>query len=379
MWHGRGRNGLLRWGGIGLRSAQRHADVAFISSQCQTSSLQSALWACPEAGHDADFRAALAELQQSILAPLLASIDRGEQVPQRVLSRALDKQERELVVQDPSTSEDLKAHLELTSASGAERGLNELPSKSDGNHISAELFRVAIARRLRVPLLTEPSCCPMCGTALDIYMDHALVCQCGGDRTLRHHAVRDSLFSSCCRGGLSAERERAGLLPPRPPEDEGPCAVAAQTRRPADVWLPRGPKGRGLAIDFAITSGLRRDFLGQSAVDATAVTAQYEDRKRTYLDTEAQCAAAGFDFVPFILEAHGGGLGAAARRIVAFVASSAATFDGEEEIGGRAARIAGGLSVALMRESARAVVRRLSPCAEARPSACPDGWAEHWQ
>ena len=112
-----------------------------------------------------------------------------------------------------------------------------------------------------------------------------------------------------------------------------------------------------------------------SAADATAPCAQYEERKRGYLDTAAQCEAASLDFEPFILEAHGGGFSAAARRVLAYVASSAAALAGEgvEE---RAASAAGGLSIALMRESARAVVRRLAPPRESAPSACPGGWEE---
>ena len=192
---------------------------------------------------------------------------------------------------------------------------------------------------------------------------------------MRHHALRDTLHAHSCRAGLRAERERAGLLPPKPPEEGGSSAAVPSARRPADVWLPRGPSGRGVAIDLAVTSGLRRVIVSQSAVDATFVSTQYEDHKRSYLDTEAQCSAAGFDFAPFILEAHGGGSGAVARRLIAFVASSASALagDGVEE---EAARLAGGLSIALMRESARSIVRRLASPPDSTPSACPAGWEE---
>ena len=79
------------------------------------------------------------------------------------------------------------------------------------------------------------------------------------------------------------------------------------------------------------------------------------------------------DFVPFVLEAHGGGIASAARRMMAFVASAAATLEGGE-VPERAARLAGSLSTALMRESARAIVRRLSSIQGSSTSACPQGW-----
>ena len=296
-------------------------------------------------------------------------------MPQRVLSKAIDNAQREQVLQAPGVPMDLRAHLQLTAAAGADAWLNARPCKAEGSHMATELWRVAMARRLRVPLLDDARGCPMCGEALDVFMDHALVCQCGGDRTLRHHAVRDALHSHCCRAGLQAEREKAGLLPPRPPEEGGREGALPQDRRPADVWLQRGPNGRATAVDLAVSSGLGRDALLGSAADGTATCAQYEDRKRGYLDTAAQCEAASLDFEPFVLEAHGGGMGVAARRVLAYVASSAAALEGED-VEERAAVAAGGLSIALMRESARAVVRRLAPPRESAPSACPGGWGE---
>ena len=73
-----------------------------------------------------------------------------------------------------------KAHLQLISFGGAEAWVNAYPSKNNGTLMDSELFRIAVARRLRVPLLDDYATCPTCGENLDIYMDHALVCPCGG-------------------------------------------------------------------------------------------------------------------------------------------------------------------------------------------------------
>eukprot|EP00973_Karenia_brevis_P052429 7285383-Karenia_brevis.AAC.1 len=79
---------------------------------------------------------------------------------------------------------------------------------------------------------------------MDSFGDHALVCQCSGDRTVRHNRLRDVVCQSAGQGSLAPEREKAGLLPGRPPEDgvrSSDAAAAgdgqqrtARGRRPAD-------------------------------------------------------------------------------------------------------------------------------------------------
>ncbi len=81
----------------------------------------------------------------------------------------------------------------------------------------------ALATALRAPLLD----CQGCGAALDVFMDHALVCPCGGDRTLRHNALRNAVCAEARSAGLGVEMGKAGLLPPRP-DDEGSRGTAAE-------------------------------------------------------------------------------------------------------------------------------------------------------
>eukprot|EP00971_Amphidinium_carterae_P334967 6470571-Amphidinium_carterae.1 len=92
------------------------------------------------------------------------------------------------------------------------------------------LFQTALKRRLRMPVHAQQGLCPMCGEAMDVYGDHALVCQCSGDRNARHHHLRDILAKAADQGGLQPEREKQGLLP----DHVGIEAPAAQLRRPAD-------------------------------------------------------------------------------------------------------------------------------------------------
>eukprot|EP00662_Eupelagonemidae_sp_cell21_P057239 gene57239-biopygen50387 len=115
----------------------------------------------------------------------------------------------------------------------------------------------------------------MCG-------DHALACGGGGDRTLRHNALRNLTYHYCNAAGLRPELEKPGLLRPRllegVAEEDGQQRGGARGpdgRRPADVYLPCWRVGRPAALDFAVTSGLRIGAVGESAADGSAATTLY--------------------------------------------------------------------------------------------------------
>jgi hypothetical protein len=147
-------------------------------------------------------------------------------------------------------------HVSLCRVPGSGDWLTAPPCV-DGRHMEAPLFKVALRRRLRCAILDSDGYFPCCGQVLDRYGDHVLVCACGGDRTVRHNAIRDTLYRASVEANLSPEREKAGLLPGRPSEDGLPMRSG---RRPADVWLPKGRRNLPEAVDFAVTSGMRSDL-----------------------------------------------------------------------------------------------------------------------
>ena len=120
---------------------------------------------------------------------------------------------------------------------------------------------------------------------MDTYMDHALVCSCGGDRTLRHNAIRDDLFAEAGDVGVRAEREKQGLLPPRPGDEVLKGEHQVRGRRPADIWIAPWESHSAAALDFAVTSGLRSDRIVGAAQNCESVWGQCETFKRGYLDT----------------------------------------------------------------------------------------------
>ena len=235
------------------------------------------------------------------------------------------------------------------------------------------MFQVALKRRLRVPVFAADGFCPCCGQLSDKWGDHALVCACAGDRTIRHNAIRDVVFEEAAGGGLRPEREKAGLLPERPVTAGLRADSATNTggRRPADVWLHRGATGGEEALDFAVTSAMRGDLFRHAAEDPGRVFVEYNRHKREYKNTANACKEAGFGFTPMVMEAHGGGWSPTARGVLAWLARQVAAA-ALEEPAAVSLRIAQRTSCILQRENARAILRRTA--AEALAPAQPSGW-----
>ena len=198
---------------------------------------------------------------------------------------------------------------------------------------------------------------------LDVWADHALVCSCKGDRTIRHNAIRDSAFRFAKAAGLNPVREKPGLLPPRPDQESIQEPRHANGRRPADIWLPRFWDGGAVALDFGVTSGLRVGELHTSALDCSRVTADYENFKRSHLSTADECEQRGLLFAPMIVEAHGGSWGLTARDVWKSICKAYADQNGCSQ-SFACSELAQRLSTTLERENARAILRRLTPVAE---------------
>ena len=86
-------------------------------------------------------------------------------------------------------------------------------------------------------------------------------------------------------------------------------------------------------------------------------------------------------FAPFVVEAHGGGLGPAARRVCARLAMGAASRGGEE-VEVQAVSLLRRISLAVHRENARAVLKRLPGLVDCPSRPNPAAWGEDvevWQ
>ena len=360
----------IKEGGLGLRRPTQHADAAYIASFQGNADHAKAIDPCFDP-QDASGHSGLATSVSNFNAIIPESEAISAHDPpqkQRQLSGQLDAAMRRRLLAENSRDRFFCAHIALVSAEGAGAWLTALPEdecrswEGDG-----ELFRVALKRRCRLPVQDGDVPCPCCGGIMDTFGDHALVCPCRGDRTVRHNALRDLTVAEAVCARSSPEKEKQGLLPGRPLDDGAPSRQQQEDgqRRPADVYLPRGVGGAKrapAALDWAITSGLRADKVHQIAEGTSDILAEYADFKRTYKDTESKCQRQGLQFVPLIIEAHGGGWGGPLRQVAGFLAAQQKTA-GEWCREGTGARMAQRISTTLQRENARAILRRLSATA----------------
>ena len=351
----------LSHGGLGLRDPVRHAPAAYLASLAQNKDLCMRI----DSNFDADDtsgalykEATIAVVQSQVLDAATLAGD----LRQKELSARLDAGQRSSLSSRADSA--MKAHMSLTRIPGAGAWLTAHPV-DDGREIDSPLFKLAVKRRIRCSVAAEDAVCPCCGQIMDRWGDHAATCMCNGDRTVKHNSIRNACSEEAVAGGLRPEKEKAGLLPGRPPSDGLPAIRSA--RRPADIWVPRGMHGGGEAFDFAVTSGLKSGHLGQVIKSPELVFSQYEATKRQHLSTEDVSKAAGFRFSPLVLESHGGGMSQLTRRFVSWLAGAVAATRGTDE-DREALRIAQRMSATLHREGARAILRRLVPVEECRPT-----------
>ena len=349
-------------GGLGLRQASSHCDAAFLASIQNTEglcrkldpsyTLQLDLPSSEAALAMADFNTAV--LPEDQLTPS------AEGRSQKELSRRRDaKTLTDIKAAAARSSTARRAHLELTSAERAGSWLHNRPSPNTATHMDPLLFRESILTWLRMPVFDEDGVCPLCDGVLDKYGDHCLVCPCGGDRTRRHNMLRNYVYHYARSAGLNPELEKPGLLQPRPAvgglTEDGSRPSNPEARRPADVFLPRWRRGTPIALDFAVTSGLR-DVQACIREPSAALTT-YEDYKRGHLNTERLCAEDGHAFCPMVMEAVGGAWGPAAVKVFSELAKSKSMLTGESfDI--LLSQLYQNLGTILRRENARAIIKR---------------------
>ena len=362
----------VSFAGLGLRSVVEFSDAAYIASVASNMNLAHAIDNSFKADDDAtcgQIRSAIRRVNEKLpeCAHVKSSLE--ETPPQKALCAKLERGVIDNVLLSPHTPVALKAHTQLMSARGSGAWLHAMPCRESCTLLDAPLFRIAILRRLRMPLMSSPSHCPACGMGLDIWADHALVCSCKGDRTIRHNALRNCTFRFARSSGANPQKEKPGLLPPRPDAECIKEKSHSSGRRPADIWMPRWCDGGPAALDFAVTSGMRGAALHRSAIDHSATVVDYEASKRNYLSTAAQCEQQGLQFLPIVIEAHGGTWGPTAKQAFKALCREYANSN-SVETSAACSDFAQRISIALERENARAILRRLTQLGGSQEEGC---------
>ena len=152
-----------------------------------------------------------------------------------------------------------------------------VPNRALGLAMEPAEFVCEIRQRLCMQESADDRWCPLCDAVVDRKARHPRMCAAGGDRTLRHHSVRNFIYRRAMAAGLHPELEKPGLLIPLAP---GENSRAQRLRRPADLFLPAWVEGSPAAVDFAVTAPQRQGTLAQAAGKALAAATDYSDQKR---------------------------------------------------------------------------------------------------
>ena len=174
----------------------------------------------------------------------------------------------------------------------------------------------------------------------------------GGDVLLRHNRVRNIIFRYACRGQLSAELEKAGIL-----DEEG---VFVDLCRPADVMVEGlGPAGRGverLALDIKVINSLGAGHYADTLDGPLAAAGEYRDAASARDNVRARCAEKGVRYEPLVFTAQGG-CEKHAEAIISQIADSVAQAQCRDK-GKVKAEMLETISMSIARSVAKAVIRR---------------------
>ena len=313
--------------GLGLRSVSRDAASAYLASVGATSSHAAALipgYADAALGTHCPVQEALAAFNSSLAIPLTA--DQVLSKRQHELTQLLDKHswEQQLAAAPPVFQATLRSEAEP----GARAFLAAIPSGR--TRMEPAAFCAELRHRLGVPDSATDAWCPKCDGVLDSHSYHAATCCAGGERTLRHHAVRDLLCTWTTRAGFQPEKEKPGLLLPQRPDEHH-----LSGRRPADLFVS-SYLGSPTAFDLAFTAPQRQETLGTASRQALAAATAYAGTKMAHLQTAEVCRSQGIRFTPLVAETTGAWepqsaafLKRVARAVAAREGSDAAQLEGQ--------------------------------------------------
>jgi hypothetical protein len=231
----------LSKGGLGLRSAVKHAASAYISS-VSFSALEDGWDMTRAVGWSesfAEFNNQVTEVNQ------LDNVCVTVPWRQKELSKLVEEADFIGLLSSHKIRD--QARLRALTCKGASAWLNAIPSFHMRQVFPNAQYVILLRLWLGLDVYDSEFPCPTCGNHMDVSGFHALTCKSGGYLGVRHNSLRDEFFRTCRAAQLAPKRETPFLL-------------ADSQDRPADVFLPSFSLGRPLCLDFAITHPLQKNF-----------------------------------------------------------------------------------------------------------------------
>ena len=350
--------------GLGLRSTVRHSSAAYLASVGASQAVSEQIF--PEYIIDTVFNDSAPSIALDMFNVMLPdgkrmSSDAAFGASQKALSDIFDEVAHDVRLATAETVD--QATLLSECQPGARAFFEAMPNKNLGLAVPPAEFVSELRTRLCMRERAADAWCPLRDGILDSRGHHSRMCCAGGDRTLRHNALRNYIFRVAMSAGLRPELERPGLLIPQMPDETG-----TERRRPADVYLPAWSAGSPAALDFAVTAPQRQEIVMQAARTGLAAAKAYSEHKKAHLNTQGLCSEAGIDFIPMVAETSGA-WAPSAMNVLKQMAASVATCSGRKpEIVMQ--QILQNAAIRIRRANARATLRRAADSPEESEAVC---------
>ena len=166
---------------------------------------------------------------------------------------------------------------------------------------------------------------------------------CGGDVTTRHNALRNMLYTTLHRAGLSAHLEEGSSWSTEKPKS-----------RPTDILVANWDRGFSATFDVSVTSPLNPLHIVEAGVSPGAAAKATEEHK--HRNNDVKCEELGWRCIPMVVESYGC-WGTEARQALSQLASRLAvrtnTYKSQ-----MLNSLYGRLNLTLIRCNARAILSR---------------------
>jgi len=159
-----------------------------------------------------------------------------------------------------------KAVFLAASAPHSGAWLSALPLATCGLRLDDEAVRVGVALRLGLQLCIAHEC--RCGTLVDVWGTHAMVCKHASARQSRHSAINDIIARAVSATGVPISKEPLGIF-------------KDSLMRPDGITLVPWSKGKNLAWDATIASSLADSYIEASSARAGSASESAANRKES--------------------------------------------------------------------------------------------------
>jgi len=271
----------IKLGGLGIRRVSSLALPAFLASAASTLLLQDEILGGSQPLPD--------ELVESLTGRWEAS--HGPAPSGQSSSKQSSWDRPGLLVESAAVEESRTSPLQrasLLAARAPHSGdwLLALPISACGLRLEDEAVRIAVALRLGSELGSPHTC--RCGSLVDAFGVHGLVCKQAPSRVVRHHALNECISRAFSAAGIPVKKEPPGL-------------VQKDGKRPDGCTLIPWCGGRCLAWDVTVCTTVADSYVFAASQSAGSVAEQAADRKS---QKYAELSAA-YVFQPVAVESHG--------------------------------------------------------------------------